>query len=172
MSFEMTALLVTWAALALLALVVAGLVRQVHQLSRGPRTRALGLPAGSAAPGLDVIGAEPGRATVLLFLSEDCPACQDVFEETLGMSDGPATRAIFAEDAIRADPPAHLRILPGQGALFTAYQVPATPYGVIVGADGRVRVAEPVGSVRGLHALVAEAGGHRHDGVEVNGGVW
>jgi hypothetical protein len=169
MSFETTALLVTWVALVLLALVVAGLVRQVHQLTQGPRTREVGLPAGSPAPGLDRIEAEPGRPTLLLFLSEDCPACQDVFQEALGMRGGPATRAIFAEEPIVADPPAHLRVLPGQEELFTAYQVPATPYGVIVGADGRVRTAEPVGSVRGLHALVDEAGGHAYDDAELNG---
>lgn len=169
MSFETTALLVTWVALVLLALVVSGLVRQVHQLTQGPRTREPGLPAGSPAPGLDRLVAEPGQATLLLFLSEDCPACQDVFQEALGLTGGPATRAIFAEETAAAEPPANMRILSGQGDLFTAYQVPATPYGVIVGADGRVRTAEPVGSIRGLHALVTEAGGRVHDDAELNG---
>jgi hypothetical protein len=169
MSFETTALLVTWAALVLLALVVAGLVRQVHQLTQGPRTREPGLRAGTAAPALDLLGAEQGRPTLLLFLSEDCPACQDVFEEALGISGGLATRAVFAQQAIGADPPPDLRILSGQEELFTAYQVPATPYGVIVGADGRVRTAEPVGSVRSLRALVTEAGGRLHDDAELNG---
>lgn len=169
MSFETTALLVTWVALVLLALVVAGLVRQVHQLTQGRRTPDLGLSPGMPAPALDLVGAEPGHATLLLFLSEDCPACKDVFEEALGLDGGPATRAVFAEDTIVADPPANLRILSGQAELFTAYQVPATPYGVIVDADGRVRTAEPVGSVRGLHTLVTEAGGHLHDDAELNG---
>jgi hypothetical protein len=168
MSFETTALLVTWVALVLLALVVAGLVRQVHQLTQGPRTREPGLRAGMAAPALDLLGAEPGQATLLLFLSEDCPVCHDVFQEALGIG-GAATRVVFAEKAIGADPPPNMRILSGQAELFTAYQVPATPYGVIVGADGRVRTAEPVGSVRGLHALVAEAGGRLHDDAELNG---
>jgi hypothetical protein len=169
MSFETTALLVTWAALVLLALVVAGLVRQVHQLTQGPRTREPGPAAGSPAPGLDRLGAEPGRATLLLFLSEDCPACQDVFHEAVGMTGGPATRAVFAEEAIGAEAPPNMRILSGQRELFTAYQIPATPYGVVVGADGRVRTAEPVGSTRALHALVTEAGGRPYDGAELNG---
>jgi hypothetical protein len=169
MSFETTALLVTWAALVLLALVVAGLVRQVHQLTQGPRSREPGLRAGTAAPALDVLGAEPGRATLLLFLSEDCPVCHDVFEEALGIGGAPATRAVFAGEPIDAVPPENMRILAGQKELFTAYQVPATPYGVIVGADGRVRTAEPVGSVRGLRDLVTEAGGRLHDDAELNG---
>jgi hypothetical protein len=169
MSFETTALLVTWVALVLLALVVAGLVRQVHQLTQGPRTREPGPRAGTAAPSLDVLAAEPGRATLLLFLSQDCPVCHDVFEEALGIGGAPATRAVFAGEAIDAVPPANMRILSGQKELFTAYQVPATPYGVIVGADGRVRTAEPVGSVRGLRGLVTEAGGRLHDDAELNG---
>jgi hypothetical protein len=168
MSFETTALLVTWVALVLLALVVAGLVRQVHQLTQGPRARELGLPAGSPAPALDILAAETGQATLLLFLSEDCPVCHDVFEEALGLTGGPATRAIFAEEAIGGDPPANMRVLPGQQDLFTEYKVPATPYVVIVGADGRVRTAEPVGSVRGLHNLVTEAGGRVRADAELN----
>lgn len=169
MSFDTTALLVTWVALVLLALVIAGLVRQVHQLTQGPRTRDLGLRTGTPAPALDLVRAEPGQATLLLFLSEDCPACQDVFQEALGLTGGPATRAIFAELVSATDPPANMRVLSGQKDLFAAYQVPATPYGVIVGADGRVRTAEPVGSIRGLHALVADAGGRLHDDAQLNG---
>jgi hypothetical protein len=168
MSFETTALLVTWVALVLLALVVAGLVRQVHQLTQGPRSRDLGLRAGTPAPALDLVRAEPGQATLLLFLSQDCPVCHDVFQEALGLDGAPATRAIFAEEAIDADPPANLAILPRQAELFTAYQVPATPYGVIIGADGRVRTAEPVGSVRGLHTMVTDAGGRLHDDAELD----
>lgn len=169
MSFQTTALLLTWAALVLLALVVAGLVRQVHQLTQGPRTRDPGLRPGSPAPGLDVLTAEPGRPTLVLFLSEDCPACHDVFHEALGLTGGPAIMAIFAEEAIGADPPANMRVLTGQADLFTAYEVPATPYAVIVGADGRVRETEPVGSVRGLHALVERLGVRRPGDAELNG---
>jgi hypothetical protein len=162
MSFTTTALLLTWVALVLLALVVAGLVRQVHHLTQGPRTRDVGPSAGTAAPGLDRLAAEPGQPTLLLFLEQDCPACQDVFAEALTLTGGPPTRAVFAGDAPAADPPPALRILANQDALFQAYRIPATPFGVVVGADGRVRTAEPVGSVRALHDLVAEAGG-RYD---------
>jgi hypothetical protein len=169
MSFETTALLVTWVALVLLALVVAGLVRQVHHLTQGPRTRELGLPAGSPAPALAAVGARPERPTLLLFLSEDCPICHDVFAETLTQADGPATTAIFKGRAIDGRPPANLRVLPDQEDLFTAYKVPATPYAVIVGADGRVRTAEPVGSIRGLHHLINDAGGRVREDAELNG---
>lgn len=159
MTFETTALLVTWVALVLLALVVAGLVRQVHHLTQGPRTPDVGLATGMPAPGLDRLAPEPGRPTLLLFLGADCPACRDVLQEALDLVDTPPIRALFPDEALDVDPPEHLRILAGQGDLFDAYQVPATPYAVLVGSDGRVRTAEPVGSVRALHTLIAQAGG-------------
>lgn len=171
MSFQTTALLLTWVALVLLALVVAGLVRQVHQLAQGPGPRETGLRRGSPAPGLDVLTAEPGRPTLVLFLSEDCPACHDVFQEAVGLPAGPAIRAVFADEAIAADPPGNMSVLTGQADLFSAYEVPATPYAVIVGADGRVRETEAVGSVRGLHALVERVGVHRAGDAELNGTV-
>jgi hypothetical protein len=163
MSFETTALLVTWAALALLALVVAGLVRQVHQLAQGPRTPDVGLRTGMPAPELHRLEPEPGRPTLLLFLGDECPACHDIFEEALGLTGAPPMRALFFAGALDVVPPANMRIFADQDDLFQAYQVPATPFAVVVGADGRVRTAEPVGSVRGLHAVVAEAGGRVHD---------
>jgi hypothetical protein len=169
MSFETTALLVTWVALTLLALVVAGLVRQVHHLTQGPRTPEVGPGSGLAAPALDRIAPEPGRATLLLFLGEECPACRDVFEEAVGLTEGPPTRALFLTDALDADPPPNMRVLADQGDLFEAYQVPATPFAVVVGADGRIRTAEPVGSVRALHAIAAEAGGREYDDASLNG---
>ncbi|GAB3967236.1 hypothetical protein GCM10029978_034100 [Actinoallomurus acanthiterrae] len=159
MSFETTALLVTWAALALLALVVAGLVRQVHHLTRGPRTPEVGPTTGMPAPGIDRLAAEPGRPALLLFLSDECPACQDVFEEACGLTGAPPIRALFRGGAPAVAPPDHMLVFAGQGELFQEYQVPATPYAVLVGSDGRIRTAEPVGSVRTLHALIVQAGG-------------
>ncbi|MEV0403908.1 hypothetical protein [Actinoallomurus sp. NPDC050550] len=163
MSFETTALLVTWAALVLLALVVAGLVRQVHHLTSGPRTPDVGPTTGMPAPGIDRLAPEPGRPTLLLFLGDQCPACQDIFEETLGLTGAPPIRALFTDGALDAAPPDNMLIFAGQGDLFQEYQVPATPYAVLVGADGRIRTAEPVGSVRTLHALIVQAGGRVAD---------
>ncbi|MCO6011108.1 hypothetical protein NE236_39750 [Actinoallomurus purpureus] len=159
MSFETTALLVTWVALVLLALVVAGLVRQVHHLTRGPRTPDVGLATGMPAPGIDRLGPEPGRPTLLLFLGDECPACHDILEEAVGLADAPPIRALFLDGALDVDPPEYMRIFAGQGDLFERYQVAATPFAVLVGSDGRIRTAEPVGSVRALHALIAQADG-------------
>lgn len=159
MSFTTTALLLTWVALVLLALVVAGLVRQVHQLTRGPGEQETGLRTGMPAPTLEHLAPEPDAPTLVLFLSDECPACRDVFQESLELTGAPPIRAVFTGAALDGVAPANMRVLTDQDDLFTAYRVPATPYAVLVGVDGRVRTAEPVGSVRALHALIVEAGG-------------
>ncbi|MEW2358603.1 hypothetical protein [Spirillospora sp. NPDC029432] len=144
MSFQTSALLLSWAAILLLSLVVAGLVRQVHALGQGAagaRPRALGPPPGSRAPAFDRLG--PG---LLLFLDRDCGVCAEVLEAV----EGPVT-AVFsgpAPDGAPAGALAH-----EADGLFADYRVPATPFAVIVDAGGRVRAAEPVGSPEALREL-------------------
>ncbi|MEU6038292.1 hypothetical protein ABZ801_23060 [Actinomadura sp. NPDC047616] len=150
MSFETSALLVTWAALLLLALVVAGLVRQVHALGRGaPRTTPLGPAPGSPAPGFDRLG--PG---LLLFLDRDCGVCAQVLAAagTLGRP----VRAIFSGPAPADAAPAAATVLADEhDGLFAAYRIPATPFAVLVDDTGHVRAAEPVGSPEALRELAA-----------------
>lgn len=151
MSFQNSALLLSWAAILLLALVVAGLVRQVHALGRGAsRPAGLGPAAGAPAPAFDRLG--PG---LLLFLDRECGVCADVLAAV------PAGRPL---QAIFAGPPPDEAPRPGvsvladeQDGLFADYRVPATPFAVLVGDDGRVRAAEPVGSPEALRALTLEA---------------
>lgn len=100
MSFETTALLLTWVALLLLSMVVAGLVRHVHVLA-GAATRPahrLGPPAGAPAPALDRLRPAAERPTLLLFLDADCESCAAVLAEAGHLAGrGPvAIRAILA----------------------------------------------------------------------------
>jgi hypothetical protein len=168
MSFEATAMLVSWVAILLLGLVVSGLVRQVHALSTGRvRVRAdeLGLRQGTPAP--ELASLVPGAAntgTVLLFLSEGCAVCDEVLDEAVSLAAagglrGIAVRAVFpgavpevghAGDAAgRA-----LRLFGGRAALFERYQVPATPFAVVVDGAGLVARNEPVGSRHALRELL------------------
>ena len=135
-----------------------------------------GLQAGMPAPALESLSPEPGRATLLLFLSEGCPPCNDIFQETQNLIGAPPIRVLYSDDAPDVSPPENVLVLPDQGALFESYQISATPFGAIVGADGRIRTVEPVGSVSRLYGLIAETGGRTreeapagHDDARLNG---
>ncbi|WP_067488438.1 hypothetical protein [Actinomadura hibisca] len=147
MSFQTSALLLSWLAIGLLALVVAGLVRQVHALSQGaPRPSELGPPPGTRAPAFERLG--PG---LLLFLDRDCGVCAEVLAAADGL--GRPLHAIFAGAAPEGLAP-EVTVLAGeQAGLFEDYRVPATPFAVLVDAAGRVRAAEPVGSPEALREL-------------------
>ncbi|MFI0448761.1 hypothetical protein [Actinomadura sp. 6N118] len=151
MSFQNSALLLSWVAIVLLALVVAGLVRQVHALSQGPPGSAgqspLGPAAGTRAPGFDRLG--PG---LLLFLDVDCGVCVEVLDEAGSL--GRPIHAIFAGAAPEA--PGITVLANERDGLFEDYAVPATPFAVLVDASGRVRAAQPVGSTEALRELLGD----------------
>lgn len=161
MDFVTSALLVSWVAIALLALVVSGLVRQVHQLSRGGAARTpgrVGVTPGSPAPHPGELLAE-GRPTLLLFLSPDCRTCTRVLAvadriHTDATGDHPEVRAVYAADAPAQGPA--LPVLAHRPELFTAYDAIATPFAVLVGANGRVVRSEPLGAPEALHDMLAE----------------
>lgn len=157
MSFQTSALIVTWVALLLLALVVSGLVRQVHQLSAGTRrARQAGPRPGSPAPHLDAIA--PALPALLLFLDANCRTCADVLDEagTVAGGRGLPVHALYAGPVPGGLPASGPTIVHArQQRLFTAYDAIATPYAVLVGADGRIDRAGPVGSRSALGDLLA-----------------
>ncbi|MDQ3401951.1 MAG: hypothetical protein M3548_00960 [Actinomycetota bacterium] len=157
MSFQTSALILTWVALLLLALVTAGLVRQVHALSSTPSRPAarIGPLPGHPAPGVDRIA--PALPAVLLFLSPNCHTCAEALAETTRLTeiDSGATwsvHGLYSGDApeIVAPATAHAH----QSGLFAAYDVIATPFAVLVGTDGRVTTAGPVGSRKAVRELL------------------
>jgi hypothetical protein len=165
MSFETTALLVTWVAILLLAFVVAGLVRQVHGLTSGrPRAAPLGLPVGAAAPGLTDI-APVGRPTVVLFLEESCSTCTEVLHEMVTFrqshraASGARTVAVFRGDAPAMDRnDREAPVLTSRDDLFDQYRIPVTPFVVVVDEEGRIRVSEPIGSAVALRTHLEQWG--------------
>lgn len=163
-SFETTALLVTWIAIALLGLAMAGLVRQVHALTSGSQTRArgLGLPAGTAAPELDRLSPDPAKPTALLFLDDGCGSCTAVLDEvrtivardpappvTFGVIfPGPVTRHVDLGDNVLVHTNEH--------GLFARYGIPAAPFAILVDRVGRVQQSTPLGSATALRELIAD----------------
>jgi hypothetical protein len=170
MSFEMSALLVSWVAILLLALVVSGLVRQVNTLASGQvqvRSDEMGLRQGAPAPEFErLVPARTGA--VLLFLSEGCGSCEEVLEEALSLGAeatrrGVAVTALFPTSS-PALPAAATRnglagvpVLEGEATLFERYKIPATPFGVEVSPAGRVVRSEPVGSREALRQALERA---------------
>ncbi|MGH3731474.1 MAG: hypothetical protein ACRDTU_22430 [Micromonosporaceae bacterium] len=153
MSFQTSALLLSWVAIALLALVVSGLVRQVHTLSTGATRRPdrIGLRPGSPAPELRRLLPGHGDTVVLLFLEPDCGTCGEVLAEAARHP--VPVRAIYRQ-AGPADPP--VPVHEDEADLFDAYDALATPYAVVVDRDGRVARSEPVGSRAALRTLFSE----------------
>lgn len=165
MSFQTSALIVSWVAILLLALVVSGLVRQVHALSAGlvrPASEPVGLRTGATAPGLDLLGADRSGPTLLLFLSADCRTCTGVLAEAASSAGrhGLAVRALYAGPAPAGAGGANgVEAYGGQAELFERYDALATPFAVLVDAAGRVARSEPVGSPAALRTLLDRAGG-------------
>jgi hypothetical protein len=163
-SFETTALLVTWIAIALLGLALAGLVRQMHALTSGglARARGLGLPAGAAAPEFGRLSPDPAKPTALLFLDNGCGSCTAVLDEvrTTVARDpaprlsfgvvfpGPVTRPLELGDNVLVHTDEH--------GLFAKYGVPAAPFAVLVDQAGRVQRSTPLGSAAALRELIAD----------------
>lgn len=169
MDFMTSALILTWVAIALLGLVVSGLVRQVHQLSRGATSpvRApaeLGIRPGAAAPGADeLFGEEPHSGGVLLFLSADCRTCADVLTEARRRAtDGarsPALRALYAGPAPQQAGPGPeaddgVPVHGDRADLFALHDAIATPFAVAVDAESRVLRSVPLGSAASLLELL------------------
>lgn len=184
MDFTTSALIASWAAIALLALVVSGLVRQVHQLSRAQphRPGRAGIAPGAPAPGLSTAGPvdtaglddllTPGRPALMLFLDADCTTCVQVLAEAgawtihqgLGADQAvpdqdrgdpvaPQVLALYAGPAPEAGE-GTVPVRGGHADLFTAYDIPATPYAVAIDTEGRVARSEPLGSPTALLRLL------------------
>lgn len=154
MSFQTSALIVSWAALLLLALVVSGLVRQVHALSSGAAGRRdpVGPRPGTKAPHLDRLDAHP--PAVLLFLSPTCHTCTEVLDETVSAAGTAlAVHAVYEGPAPEA--PSGVLAHGNQDRLFATYDAVAVPFAVLVGDDGRIAGAGPVGSRTAIRELLA-----------------
>jgi hypothetical protein len=149
-SFQTSALIVTWVVLLLLAFVVAGLVRQVHALSSGgARPVRGGLRVGDRA---NLTGIGVDAPAVLLFLTATCRTCVDALEETVAVAGNRPVVALY-EGQVPATP-AGVTALGERGQLFAEYGALATPFAVVVGADGRITAAAPVGSRAAVRELI------------------
>jgi hypothetical protein len=159
-SFMATALVLAWVAIILLALSVAGLMRQVHLLlteRTADRT-----PASDQMPPrmLPVDLMAGGSERIVLFASTTCVACSEVMPVMVEYSQRSGTSCTVVTAAARhAQWPDELVYRENAADLFEQFGVAATPHALrIVG--GEVVDSAPVGSVDALRRFID--GAHHH----------
>jgi hypothetical protein len=156
MTFTTAAVLLTWLALLVLALALAGVIRQVRVLAGGAGARVLVGPAvGTAAPPL--AGGRPvPRPALVVFAEPDCPTCSDVLP---ALQNGLGTQLEKLVLYPGSAPPgeAGIETLSHQQEAFDGWNVVVTPFVAVVDAGGDVVAAGAVGSVPILHGIVKSA---------------
>ena len=163
MSVQASALILAWITIAMLALALAGLLRQVRalsaQMAQAP-ARASAL-TGAPAPEFQGAALQWDRPTLLLFVSADCSICQERLRdlEALAEQDGKLSYVAVFPGPTDDLPTRRVRVLQNQSAAFQTLSIPVTPFGVVVGADGVVSRATPVGSASALQDLTGTAKG-------------
>jgi hypothetical protein len=158
-SFETSALILTWVAIAMLALAMAGLLRQIRTLAAtvAPGITQLGPTIGLPAPQLNGREARWPNSAILVFLDAGCQTCEQLIPRLTALSDihgGQLTFvAVFRGDAV-LPVGSSLEILANQQSAFDSFRVPVTPFGVAVASSGLIVAARPIGSAKALEELV------------------
>ncbi|MGH2681841.1 MAG: hypothetical protein ACRDIX_01250 [Actinomycetota bacterium] len=168
---------VLWVLVALLALVVVALARQVGtlHLRLGPRGALElddeGPPLGEAPeaiPSVALDGREatvggPGEPQLLLFVSPGCPVCRDVLPSLPAAARAGRLAPYVIVDAASEDAARSYRhdrlgapLLPGP-EIAESYRVPGTPYAVVIDVMGMVRAKGTVNNLEQLEGLVDTA---------------
>lgn len=161
MTFEMTALILSWGAILLMGLALSGIVRQVRYLTSiatpgaGPYAHLLGKPAPSVTR-----STTEAKPQVLLFVNAECEVCEERLKELdqiAQSSPNVAFGALFA-GPLNGFRSRHLKMHPEQDLLFEAMKIPITPFGIATRTDGVISFASPIGSADALKQLVARVG--------------
>ncbi len=162
MSFQTSALILSWVAILLLALVVSGLVRQVQQLSSTAvrRPEPVGLPPGAPAPAFASLAPLSPATLVLLFLQPGCGTCAELLDEAGEQAERHPLqfRALYRDGVAPEAADSPVTAFGDQADLFERYDAIATPFAVVIDQGGRVLRSEPVGSRAALRHLLDRAG--------------
>jgi hypothetical protein len=164
MSFMMSALLITWLMIALLAFAMSGLVRQVHALASSQQAVPFrtGPPIGAVLPHLN--GAfralDPTRPTVLLFSEATCSICAELLPELARLASEHRETiqfgVVFRGTGTAVDGPI-VAAFEHRSELFDRLGISAVPYAIVTSPRGVVLDAQLTGSVTLLRQLVNAA---------------
>lgn len=163
-SFYLAALVVTWAAMTILTLIAVNLHVRLQRLERSdpatqapqPYGRFLGMPV------REVLGGDPSiedAPRLLLFLSNDCPACERLLEE-LATGAWSAPAALMWTDAIPALQerlPQNTTLVADGPQISARLGIRVTPFAMVADDDERIVGAAPINRLPSLDALTEKA---------------
>ncbi len=168
---------VLWFLVIMLSVVVVALARQIGTLHMrlGPRGALEvdneGPPLGEAPESFDVVAVDgepvtvggPGEAQLLMFVSPGCNVCAEVLPSmpvvaeagelvpyVVSEADEEETRVRYQDERLRA------KIVPGK-EIVSSYEVPGTPYVVILDRLGVVRAKGIVNNLEQVEGLLDSA---------------
>lgn len=161
MSFIASAFIVTWVALLLLALALAGVVRQLRHLSR-PDAGAGRSTATLSQNDIRLPSVAAGVPLVLLLVDGSCRACADRLDDLRRWSESRGDRSIAFAVASR-----DALALGGNGAtvmvhehadrIFHVVEPRILPFGLVLDPAGGAIASGAVGSAQRLEQLIATA---------------
>jgi hypothetical protein len=144
----------------------AGTARPVSRMRDEPAPAISGVTPDGDAVALDFAGAA-SAPTLLAFLTTTCSVCAG-FWQTLGERRLPGVHTVIVAHGPERERPRRLRELAPAGVpvvvssrAFTDYQVPGSPYFVLV--DGSVRGEGSASTWEALSSLVADAIADEHE---------
>lgn len=163
----MSAFIVTWLMIGLLALAMSGLLRQIKLLSNriegGAGSHRVYPMVGRPFPEFEADSATQigwRRPALIVFVTRDCDVCSQRLAELsrLAEKDGSGVDygAVFSGDPDGVRSPA-LRVFAKRPHMFEELGIRVTPFGVVI-VNGRIANAQPVGSRDELKELIRAAG--------------
>lgn len=152
MSLETSALLLSWLVILMLALAMAGVIRQLRIVSMAVGGMAVSPSASLEGLRLpeDLRRAMNGMAAgaTLIFMDSACQSCASILPQVQQSSREDGNRRLkivfrgSAPDWVAGEP----QVFDQMGTAFEALQIPATPFAVDIDEAGGVARAAPVGS--------------------------
>ena len=159
MSFLVAVLVVTWLAIVVLALALAGLIRQVRDLAAAVRSRGRS-PLALRSDAIPSLRSTDGTSrTVLLVVDDACTTCHLVAPEFITLASSAADtefRVLTYAEGTRAWLDGTDIVVDVDEEAYRLLNVPWRPALVLVDADGTVLEAKPVGSIDSLRRTVEE----------------
>ena len=160
MTFTTAALLVSWLAIALLALGLAGLMRQIGDLRRAQQFTGAGGPRAASLIGLalpttgPLARLRPDGGGLVVVIAPGCSSCHQTVEALLASGLAPHTVAVSASTCEARGLQRCLADAPEAIGLLGA---PATPYLMAVDADGVIRGTDVPAGVEDVLAFARSA---------------